>query len=102
HLADFLRVGLGKGTAEDRKILREDEDPAPVNEAVARDDAVARVQLFVQAKIARAVNDQLVELLERPLVQQEIQTLAGGHLAGSVLFLNARRPAAGFGAVDTL
>ena len=41
-LADLLGVGAAQAAAEDREVLREDEDLAPVDQAVAGDDAVAQ------------------------------------------------------------
>jgi hypothetical protein len=74
--------------------LREDEDAAAVYEAVAGDDAVAGVELTVEPEVARAVYDELVELLEGAIVQKEFDALARSPLAGLVLSLDARAAAA--------
>ena len=46
--------------------------------------------------------DQLIEFLKRAVVEQEVNPLAGGHLAGGVLFLDARRAAALLGSLLAL
>ena len=65
HLADFFGVSFGKGTAKDCEVLREDKHLAAVDQAVAGDNAIAGIFLFVQTKIARAMLNQLVEFFER-------------------------------------
>jgi hypothetical protein len=102
HLANFFGVRLRERPAEDGEVLREDEDAAAVDEAVAGDDAVARKPLLVEAEIRRAVDDELVELLERPLVQQELDALARRQLTRRVLLLDAPRAPARRGAFFAL
>ena len=90
-LDDFLRVGLGERSAEDRKILREDVGGTAVDEAVAGDEAVAVDDLILHAEVARAMANQLVDFLEGAFVEQQIDALASGEfsflmLAGAALF----------------
>jgi hypothetical protein len=63
---------------------------------VTRNDAVAGIDLFVDAEITRPVHDQLVKLFKRTFVEQKLDALARGHLSGGVLLLDARYAAACF------
>ena len=95
-LADLGGVGLGQRAAEHREVLREDVDDAAVDAAVAGDDAVAGDHLLVHAEVAAAMGDQLVDLLERAGIEQQLHALARGQLALLVLLRAAaprRRPA---------
>src|SRR5262249_25045846 len=80
-LDDLGSVGLGERTTEDRKVLREDENEAPLNTAVARDEAVSVIFLLRQSEIVRPVGDKSVCLLERAFIKQELDALARRHLA---------------------
>jgi len=40
-------------------------------------DPVAGIALFLEAKVGRAMNDEFIELLERPFVEKEVDALAG-------------------------
>jgi hypothetical protein len=88
-LGDLLRVGLGQGAAEDREILREDKDGAAVDRAPAGYHAVAGNLDVIHAEIGAAVLHEHVELLERAVVEQELDALAGGELRLRVLRLDA-------------
>ena len=65
---------------------------------MAGDDAVARDDLVVHAEVAAAVGDELVELFERAGIEQQLDPLAGGELAGGVLALEPVGAAAELGA----
>ena len=67
----------------------------PVDGAVAGDDAVAEDLLLVHAEVGAAVGDELVELDEAARVEQQVDALARGQLAGLVLALDALGAAAG-------
>ena len=94
HLRHLLAHRLGQRAAEDREVLREDEDAAAVDLAVARDDGVAQVVLLVEAELGRAVHHQLVHLLERAGVEENVEPLAGRELPALVLRLDALQAAA--------
>ena len=94
HLDDLLRVGFRQRAAEHGEVLGEHEHGAAVDRAPAGDDAVAGDLLLLHAEVDGAVLDEHVELLERALVEQELDALAGGELAALVLRLDARRAAA--------
>ena len=64
-LADLAGVGLRQGAAEDREVLREDEDQPAVDGAVAGDHAIAEIVLAVRIGRRGAVRDERVELDER-------------------------------------
>src|ERR1043166_7623924 len=88
--ANFFGVRLRKGTAKYCEVLGEDEDLATVDQAVSGHDAVPRIDLFVQTKITGPMLDQFVELLKCFVVEQKLDPFTRGHLAGRVLFLDAR------------
>src|SRR5260370_30352644 len=69
-LADFLRVGFGERTAENRKVLRENVDQAAIDTAEAGDKAIAGGTLLLHPKINAAVTDKFVELFKTAFVQQ--------------------------------
>ena len=96
-LHDLRGVGLRQRPAEHGEVLREGVDDAPVDAAEARHDAVAGNHLVLHPEVAAAVDDQLVDLLERPRVEQQFHPLPRGQLAGLVLALEARLAAAQFG-----
>ena len=87
-LDDLGGVGFGERAAEDGEVLGEDEDEAAFDAAVAGDEAVAEDFLLVHAEVGAAVGDQLVGLFEGAFVEQELDALAGRHLA--LLVLRAR------------
>ena len=96
-LADLCGVGFGERAAEDGEVLREDEDEAAVDAAVAGDEAVAGDALLVHAEVGGAVGDELVDLLEGAFVEQQVDALARGELAGFGLARAALGAAALFG-----
>ena len=83
ELVDLLGEHAAERTAVDREVLAEHEDLAAVDGAPAGDDAVAVGALG--EGLAGAVPGQHVELVERPLVEQVLDPLAGEHLAALVL-----------------
>ena len=98
HDLDDLRgVGFGERAAEDGEVLGEDEDHAAVDAAVAGDEAVAGDALGVHAEVCRAMGYKFVGLLEGAFVEQEVDALAGGELAGLLLAGAALGAAALFG-----
>jgi hypothetical protein len=85
-LADLHRVPFGHRAAEDGEILAEDEDQPAVDRARAGDDAVAGDLLTVaHAEVDAVVLDVSVNLLERILVEQDVEPLARGELALGML-----------------
>src|SRR5207248_10523404 len=87
---------FGKRSAEDCKVLREDEDAASVNQTMTCYNAIASVKLLLNSKIARAMSDQLIELLERPFVQKKIYALASSQLSCCMLLFDSGSPASFF------
>ena len=83
-LDDLGGVGLGEGAAEDGEVLGEDEDDAAVDAAVAGDEAVAGDSLVGHAEVGGSVGYEFVGLFEGALVEEEVDALAGGELAGFV------------------
>src|SRR5262249_7058205 len=66
-----------------------DENEAPLNAAVAGDEAVSVIFLLRQSEIVCPVGDKSVCLLERAFIKQELDALARRHLAFFVLALAA-------------
>ena len=93
-LADLLGMRLRERAAEHREVLAEDEHQAAVDRARAGDHAIARDALLGHAELGAAVLDEGVDLLERALVEQQVQALARRQLAALVLRRDAPRPAA--------
>ena len=94
ELCDLQRVGLGQRAAEHREVLGKHKRLAAVDGAPAGDDAVAGHLVLLHAELGRAVLDEHVEFLERSLVEQQLDALAGGQLAAGVLRLDALLAAA--------
>jgi hypothetical protein len=94
HLEDLLGVGARKRSAEHCEILGEDEHHPAVDTAPAGDHAIARDALVGHAELGDPVLDEHVELLERALVEQEVDAFARGELALGVLAGDAPHPAA--------
>ena len=76
---------FGERAAEDGEVLAEDEYEPAVDHAVAGDDAIARRAVVGHAEVVVAVLDEHVPFLERVLVQQKFDALAGRQLALGVL-----------------
>ena len=95
--ADSLCVGFGERAAKNREVLCEDINQASVDAPKAGDEAIASRPLLLHAKIHAAVADQFVELLEGAFVQQQVDALSRGELAGLMLAFAALETASGFG-----
>ncbi len=93
-LHDLRGVGLGQRPAEDGEVLGEGVDQTSLHGAVAGDDAVAGDALLVHAEVIAAVDDELVELLERAVVEEELDALPRRELPLGVLAGDARFAAA--------
>ena len=93
-LADLLGVGLGQRAAEDREVLRVDEDQPPVDPSVAGDHAVAQIALLVDAEVGGPMRHERIQLHEAAFVEQQLDALARRQLAAFVLLLDALLAAA--------
>ena len=98
----FCAYAPRERAAEDGEVLREDEDLAAVDGAVAGDHAVAEDLLLLHAEVGAAVGDEAVELDEGARVEQQVDALARGELAGLVLLVDALLAAGGEGALVEL
>ncbi len=88
HDLDDLVAGyLSQRAAEGGEVLRVDGDGAAVDGADAGDDGVAVGTVAVHSEGGRAVADVFVELDEAARVDEELDALAGSHLALGVLLL---------------
>ena len=97
HVHDLVDLGgvrLAQRPAEDPEVVRVGEDGAAVDGAPARDHAVGVRLLRLQAEARRAVPPQRLDLVERALVQEQLDPLTrrelplgtlrfGGTLAGA-------------------
>ena len=81
-----------------REVIGIDKDQTAVYLAITRHHAVAGDLLLLHAEVGATVIDELVQLIERALVQQQFDALAGGHLAHGVLLLYLVHAAAQGGA----
>ncbi len=97
-LHDFRGVGLGERPAEHREVLGKGVDRAAVDAASPGNDAVAGHQLFRHAEVLTTVGDQLVDFFEGVGVEEKIDPLARGELAGRVLTLQSIVAASELGA----
>ena len=76
---------LAEAAAEDGEVLGEDEDGPAVDGAPSGHDRIAGGPLVLDAEPDRLVADEHVDLLERALVEQELDSFASGQLAQVVL-----------------
>ena len=70
-------MDLAHRAAEDREVLRCDEDLPPADRSVARHDAVARRALLVHPEVVCPVDRERVGLDEGALVHQELHAARG-------------------------
>lgn len=94
---DFFGVDAAEAAAKDGEILAEDVDETAVYGSPSRDDAVAGNFLLVHAKVAFAVHDEGVQFMEGAAIQEQFDSLVGGHLAFGFLLGDAFLAAAGVG-----
>ena len=71
------------------EVLRKYVHEPPLNAPVASDEPVAIDLLVGHAEVIAAMRDELIGLLERPLIEQELDALAGRHLSFFMLALAA-------------
>src|SRR5262249_18277882 len=98
YFANLGRVGARERAAEDSEVLREHEHGAAADGAVAGHHTIAEDLLLLHAEVGAAVGDEFVELDERAWVEEQLQALARGELAGGVLAIDALLAATGQGA----
>ncbi len=96
-LDDLSRVRLRKRSPEHGEILGENINQPALNAPISGDESVAVNLLLGHAEVVAAVGDELVGFLERALVEQKFNALAGRHLAFFVLALAAFGAATIFG-----
>src|ERR1700693_5583509 len=84
-LADLVRVGLGEGAAEDREVLREDVYRPACHSAGSAHHGVAGDAGLLHVEIPAAVDDERIELEERPRVEQQFDPLVRRELPLPVL-----------------
>src|SRR5579872_643626 len=87
HLDDLFRRDLAERAAEHGRVVRVDGDRPPVHLAESRHHAVARQAPLLHAETVRAVRGEHVELDERSLVEQHLDPVSCGQLAGGAPFV---------------
>ncbi len=92
HLHDLVGVGSAQWPAVDGEVLAEDVDEPAVDGAVAGDHPVAGRTVLVEPEVSFLVADERAELLERVVVEQNVEPLAGRQLVLLVLALDALLP----------
>ena len=92
-LDDLLAVDLSEAAAEDRHVLAEHADRPVVDGPEAGDHTVSVGSPLLHPERRGAVPGELVELGERPRIQQQLDPLAGGLLALGMLLLHCGRRA---------
>src|SRR5690606_9655986 len=88
QLADLVGDGRAQAASEHREVLGVDEDGAAVDGAVAGDDGVPEGALVLDSEALGLVADEKVEFVERPLVEQRVQSLARGQLPQLMLAID--------------
>ncbi len=107
-LDDLPAVRLGERAAEDGEVVGEDGHGLAVDRAQAADHAVTVGTVRGHPELGVVVARELVDLLERSVVEELVDAFAGGLLAALVLVLHrllvagVGRVAAGFEGVDAL
>ena len=96
-LADLLRVGKRERAPEHGEILGEEVDRPPVDPRGPRDHAVPQDARPGPVGVGARLDDEPVELLEGPLVDQARDPLPSGPLAGGMLAGDPLGPAAELG-----
>lgn len=81
HLVNLRGVRLAQRAAEHREVLGVHEDPAAVDRAGARDHAVGVRPVLAELHALGLMAAVHLDLDERPVVQQEVEPLAGGPFA---------------------
>src|SRR3546814_11945738 len=84
---------LRQRAAENGEILAEDIDEAAIDRPRSGDDAVAGDFLVLHPEIDAIMFDIGVELLERSLVEQPVESFARGELALRMFRIDALMPA---------
>src|ERR1035441_8737128 len=74
-------IGFRERPAEHGEVLRKNVDQPALDSPVASDESVAVDLLLRHAEVVATVGDELVGLLERALIEQELHALAGRHFA---------------------
>src|SRR5574344_1595033 len=73
---DLLRMTAAEGAAAHEEVLARDGDRTPVDEAYARDDAVARERLFIETEAAHIMIHVHPGFLEGTFVYQMLDAFA--------------------------
>jgi hypothetical protein len=88
HLDDLRAEHLAERAAEDGEVLGEQAHRPPVDGRVAGDDSVAVGAVGGHVEVRGPVPGELVELHERPRIDEQVDALPGGALASGVLALD--------------
>src|SRR5713226_3450339 len=89
NLTNLFSMSLGKRTAEDREILREDVDQATSDLCVACHNTIARNPLILQSKVCGAMCHKHVQFVKRALIEQQVKPFACCQFAFFMLCFDA-------------
>ncbi len=82
-------MDLAQAAPENGEILAKHIDKPAVNRTPSGDDAIARNAPLPHTEIGLTVRHKGIDFSKWALVKQQIDTLAGGHLARRFVLLNA-------------
>jgi hypothetical protein len=89
-LADLVGYDPAETATKHGEVLSKNENMPTIDGAVAGDHGVAQGFLVLDAEPGRLVTDELIDLLERVLVEQGLDTFAGSEFA--CLMLSGHSP----------
>jgi hypothetical protein len=101
-LVDLFGEDLAQGTTEHGEVLAEHAHPPAVDGAETGDHPVGVGPVLLEAHAVGSMTGQHIELLERAIVQQVVDALAGRHLALGVVLLHRPGGAGVAGELATL
>ena len=85
HLADLVGDSGSEASAIGREVLGEEEHSPPVDRSISGDDRIPGRAMVFDAETCGVMPHEHVELLERVLVEEELDALARRQLAEVVL-----------------
>src|SRR5262249_54830115 len=97
-----LRVRLGQRSAKDGEVLGEQIDSPAIDRAPTGHNPVTGDFRFFHSEFVGPMFDEHVELLERTLIEQKLDTFPRGELSARVLGLDPRLATAEAGLLAAL
>ena len=88
HVANLQCHSLAQRSADDGSVLCEDEYQTTINSTRTYCHTIAKEDFFLHAEVVATVGKEHVYFLKRTLVEEHINTLAGGITALCVMFFD--------------